>query len=100
MEACAHLEEAADPTFEADLALRWSGDAGEDLEEGTLAGTVPADDSHDLAAVHFEVDVFEGPKGVVLVADALQTLDGGPDCVDETLGKGLVCPVHPNVVLF
>jgi len=100
VEAGADLEEAADAALEADLALGGGGDAGEDLEEGALAGAIPADDTYDLAAVHIEVDVLQRPKGIMLVADALQTLDRGPDGVDETLGKGLVGTVHPDIVLF
>lgn len=100
MEACADLEKAADPAIEADLAFCGGGDAGEDFEKGALAGPIPADDTYDLAAVHVEVDVLERPEGIMLIADALQALDGGPDGVGETFGKGLVGPVHPDIVLF
>jgi hypothetical protein len=30
----------------------------------TLAGSVPADDAHDVALFHFEIDVLESPDGI------------------------------------
>ena len=45
-----------------DLVLGRIGDPGEDLEERALAGAVRPDDVEALAALDFEVDVFECPK--------------------------------------
>ena len=67
MEARAHLEEARDAALGSDDSGGGSGHAAEQLEEGALAGAVAADDAHDVALFHLEVDVLEGPH-VVAVA--------------------------------
>ena len=67
MEPCAHLEEARDAAIGSDDARGGGGHAAEQLEEGALAGAVPADDAHDIALFYLEVDVLEGPH-VVAVA--------------------------------
>ena len=100
MEAGADLEEGADPALEVDLAFGGGGDAREDLQEGALAGAVPADDAHDLALLDLEVDVLERPESIMLISNALQAFDGGFEYISETLREGLVGPVHPDIVLF
>ena len=67
VEAGAHFEEARDAALGADCAGGGGGHAAEQLEEGALAGAVAADDAHDVALFHLEVDVFECPH-VVAVA--------------------------------
>ena len=61
MESGAHFEEARDAAPCADGAGGGGGNTAQQLEEGALAGAVPADDSHDVALFHLEVDVFQGP---------------------------------------
>lgn len=61
VESGAHFEEARDAAPCADGAGGGGGHAAEELEEGALAGAVPADDSHDVALLDFKVDVFECP---------------------------------------
>ena len=67
VESGAHFEEARDAALGADCAGSGGGHAAEQLEEGALAGAVPADDAHDVALFHLEVDVLQGPH-VVAVA--------------------------------
>ena len=67
MEAGAHLEEARDAALGADDSRGGCSHAAEQLEEGALAGAVPADNAHDIALFYLEVDVLEGPH-VVAVA--------------------------------
>lgn len=67
VETRAHFEEARDAALGADDSGGGGGHAAEQLEERTLAGAVPADDAHDVALFHLEVDVLEGPN-VVAVA--------------------------------
>jgi len=100
VEARTDLEKRADAAFKVDLALGGGRDSGEDLEEGALACAVSTDDAHHLSAIHIEVNVLEGPECVVLVSNTLQALDGGFEYISETLRKGLVGPVHPDIVLF
>ena len=67
MEARAHFEEARDATPCADGAGGGGGHAAEEFKEGAFACSVPADDSHDVALFHLEVDILECPH-VVAVA--------------------------------
>ena len=61
VESGAHFEEARDAAPCADGAGGGSGHAAQQLEEGALAGAVPADDAHDVTLFHLEVDVLQGP---------------------------------------
>src|SRR5579884_535453 len=60
MEAGANFEQTADAAPHPDTAGRGSGDAGEDLEEGRLAGPVTADDAEDFPGAHLEADMAQG----------------------------------------
>src|SRR5439155_23225310 len=53
---------------QGDAAGGGLGDAGEDLEQRTLAGAVAADDPEDLALLHVEADILEGPEFLDRVA--------------------------------
>ena len=94
------LKEGADPAPHDDLALGRIGDPGEDLEEGALAGAVPSDDAENLAALDLEVDVLEGPEGLLRSSEATQGSDRVPHSVRETLREPLVGPVHPYLVFL
>ena len=73
-----------------DLAGGGRGDAGEDLEQGALAGAVAADDAEDLALLDLEGDVLEGPDvSVTVVVVFLADLQGGIGFAPE-LGPGTV----------
>ena len=61
VEPGAHFEEACDAAPCADGAGGGGGHAAQQLEESALAGAVPADDAHDVALFHLEVDVLQGP---------------------------------------
>ena len=61
VESGAHFEEARDAAPCADGAGGGGGHAAQQLEECALAGAVPADDAHDVALFHLEVDVLQGP---------------------------------------
>ena len=61
VESGAHFEEARDAAPCADGAGGGGGHAAQQLEERALAGAVPADDSHDVALFHLEVDVLQCP---------------------------------------
>jgi hypothetical protein len=45
-----------------DAAVGRIGDAREYLEKSGFAGPVSPDDTDDLSAAHFEIDVFERPE--------------------------------------
>lgn len=66
VESGAHFEEARDAAPCADGAGGGGGHAAKQLEERALAGAVPADDAHDIALFHFEVDVFQGPHVIAI----------------------------------
>jgi len=48
-----------------DLALRRWSDLGKDLQQGRLAGPVPADNAQHLAAVDLERNILQRPKLVL-----------------------------------
>ena len=100
MKARADLEEGTDPAPHDDLALGRVGDPGEDLEERALAGTISPDDAEDLAALDLEVDVFEGPEGILRLCILPESPDRMTHGVRETLREPLVGPVHPYPVLL
>jgi len=62
MEAGAYLEQAGDAATDAHPASRGFCDAAENLEQGTLAGPIAADDAQHLALLYFERDIFESPE--------------------------------------
>ena len=100
MEAGADLQEGTDPTAHDDLALGRVGDPGEDLEEGALAGAVPADDAEDFAAFDLEVNVLEGPEGVLRLRGLPEGPQGVAHGVRETLREPLVGPVYADLVFL
>ena len=61
----AHLEKRRHPPPQIDLAPRRNRDARQDLQEGALAGAVPADDANDLAFRDLERHVVESPDELV-----------------------------------
>ena len=61
VEASADLEQAPDTAFGAYGAGGGSGDLGENLQQGALASTVLADDTHHVALFDLEVDITQGP---------------------------------------
>jgi len=100
VEAGADLQEGTDPAPHDDLALGRVGNAGEDLEEGALAGAVPADDAEHLTALDLEVDILEGPEGVLRCPEVLKGSDGVPDAGSDTFREGFVGFIHPDLVLL
>ena len=100
MKAGADLQEGADPTAHDDLALRWVGDAGEDLEDGALAGAVPADDAEDLAALDLEVDVLEGPEGVLRLCGLPEGPQGVAHRIGDALREPFVGLIRPDLVFL
>ena len=58
VEAGADFEEGRDAALDLDLAGGGSGDAGEDLEERALPGSITTDNPEDFALAHFEIDVL------------------------------------------
>ena len=67
VEPGAHFEEARDAALGADCAGGGGGHAAKQLEERALAGAITADDAHDVALFHLEVDVLQCPH-IVAVA--------------------------------
>ena len=76
MEAGAQLDEGGDAAGHAQRAARRLGDAGEQLQQRRLAGSVLADDAEGRAARHREGDAVEGGEGLV-----------GPQVGDEAAGE-------------
>lgn len=64
MEAGADLQQGADTSLGTDNAGGGGGDAGEELQQGGLAGAVLADDTDDVALLDIEGDVFQCPDEV------------------------------------
>ena len=64
MEAGADLQERADAAARADDARRRGRHAGQEFQEGRLAGAVAADDPDDVALLDLEVDVAQRPDVV------------------------------------
>jgi len=77
VETSAHLQQRAHPAIDLGPPLRRLGDAGEDLEQRSLPRPVAADDAHDLAALHLEGHILQGPDGLVGDSGRLTTHDGG-----------------------
>src|SRR5439155_922839 len=69
MEAGPQLEDGGNLAVDLQVAGGLVEGAGQDLEEGALAGAVGADDADDLAAIDLEGHVLEGPEiAVALLA--------------------------------
>ena len=64
MEASADFQETGDPAGQLDTPAGGVGDAGEDFEQGALAGAVAPDDADDFTLLDFEGDVFERPDDI------------------------------------
>ena len=62
MKSRADFEEARNTALYFHPTLARLGDAGEDLEEGALAGAVASNDSDYLSPGNFKIDILEGPK--------------------------------------
>ena len=77
MEAGADFKQCADAAAGADCADGGAGNLGEELEEGTLAGSVLADDSHHVALLNLEVYIPQGPD--VIAAAGLCAVVGLAD---------------------
>ena len=91
MEAGADFQEAADSAVNDRSAGGWLGDAGEDLQEGALAGAVSADDADDLAWLDPEGDIPERPEGVVAVggrAEVADSAEGRLESIHEGFAEG------------
>ena len=71
VEAAAELEEGGDPALDAYGAFAGLQGAGNDLEEGGLAGAVAADDADGLAAADLEADIAQGVEVTVALAGFL-----------------------------
>jgi hypothetical protein len=65
VKAGADLEQRADPAPELNPPFGRGDDAGEDLEQGALAGAVPAHDARHLAHADLEGHVAQRPEEVV-----------------------------------
>src|SRR6185436_11845018 len=63
MEARPDLDQRRDAPIEADLSGSRRGDAGQQLEQGALAGAIRADDAKRFAARHGEVQIAQRPEG-------------------------------------
>ena len=62
VEADAELDEGRQPAGHLDPAGVRPVDAGEQLQQGALAGAVAADDAEELALLDLEGDPIEGPQ--------------------------------------
>ena len=65
VKAGAHLQQRPHPAVQFHPAGGGLGDPGQDLEQGALAGAVPADDPQDLPRLHLQVHIFQGPDDVI-----------------------------------
>jgi hypothetical protein len=101
VEAGADFEERADAAVEFDGAGGGFGDAGEDFEEGGLAGAVAADDAHDFTGLDVEGDVLEGPEvfgGGGGFAAGAEAAEGRGGEVGEGIAEGFVLAVGVALV--
>ena len=64
------VADVLDPSVDCDLTLVRGDRAGEDLDQGALAGSVGADQAEDLTAADRDVDVVEDLDGSVLFRDS------------------------------
>jgi hypothetical protein len=70
----------------------------QDLQERRLARAVAADDAHDLAFIHLEVDVLERPEGLRALPQLLERLHRRFQRGYCRFTKGLVRPVQADPV--
>ena len=63
----ADFEHGRDAAVVGDGSGRGGGDAGEEFEEGRLAGAVVSDDAKAFSLADFEVDVVEGEVSLTIV---------------------------------
>ena len=68
------------------------------LRSVLLARAVAADDAHDLAFIHFEVDVLQRPEGIRALPQFPERLYGRFQNVHRALAEGLIRPVQPDPV--
>src|SRR5205085_430975 len=61
MEPSAHLQQATDSTAQHGSARRGFGDAGKNLKQRAFASAIATNDSQQLATVHVERNILEGP---------------------------------------
>ena len=71
VEADAELNEGGDAAMGDDPALGRFQDAGDDLQQGTLAGAVVAEQAQGLARLDAQVDVVQGQEMLAALAFAL-----------------------------
>ena len=71
MEADAELDEGGDAASGDDLALAGLQDAGDDLQQGALAGAVVPQQTQSLALLDAQVDVIQGEEMLAALALAL-----------------------------
>jgi len=91
-----HLQQASHAPVQVHLAGGGLRDAGKDLEQGALAGSVASDDADHVALLDVQVHVFQGPEGL-----PLQPLERMADAVSDGLAQGgvLFLPVDDAVGL-
>src|SRR5580658_4191389 len=69
MKSTADLEKACHTAVDANSAFAWFGNARKNLEQRTLAGTIPSYDADDLAALHLEAHILERPEFLGRIAE-------------------------------
>ncbi len=65
MEARSQLQQRGDLPRGGDVAGAGPDDAGDELEDGALAGAVLPHETEDLSLMHREVHVLDGPELLV-----------------------------------
>ena len=68
MKSSSDLKEARNSSPYRDSAIRWFGDATQNLEQRALAGPVTANDADDFALFDFRTYIFECPEFFDLIA--------------------------------
>src|SRR6185503_12319845 len=70
MKSGAHFEQRADPAIDIGITVGRICDSRQNLEQGTLAGAIAADDADDLTSFDLEGNIFDGPDGLVQLSRA------------------------------
>src|SRR5437773_2429710 len=66
MKTRAHLQQRTDSPMDLGKACCWVGDARENLEQGSLASAIGANNTYSFAAFDFEGNLFERPDVVTV----------------------------------
>lgn len=90
VEAGTDLQKTRDRSMDFREARRRPRDPREDLQKGRLAGSVPSDDSQDLAAAHLEAHVPEGPDRRLFLSSVTPALERGHGGFRDPVAEGLV----------